>query len=254
MLEVRNLNCGYGRETVLRGVSFVAQTGRITTVIGPNGCGKSTLLKAICGILPVRAGEIFLDGQAVRNWDTRQTAQRIAYLSQGKNVPDISVSRLVLHGRFAYLDYPRRYRACDYEIAEDAMRQMGVWELRDRMLCALSGGLRQKVYIAMALCQQAPVILMDEPTTYLDIRQQMLFGDTVRALADSGKTVLLVLHDLLWALELSEKIVLMDGGRVLFAGAPGEAADSGLIEKIYGVGIKEVWAEGRSLYVYNREF
>lgn len=254
MVEVRDLHCGYGKETILKGVSFTAVEGEITTIIGPNGCGKSTLLKAVCGHMPIAKGEVSIDGQSAGHWDARQTAQRIAYLPQGKNIPDISVSRLVLHGRFSYLGYPRRYRRRDYEIAEEAMRRMGVWELRDKMLGTLSGGMRQKVYIAMALCQQAPVILMDEPTTYLDIRQQMVFADTVKELKRGGKTVVLVLHDILSALKISEKIVVMDGGRVMRHGTPQDILDSGVIEAIYGVGIKTVPAEGKDAYYYTKEF
>ena len=133
-----------------------------------------------------------------------ELARGAAYLPQGKNVPDISAGRMVLHGRFPYLEYPRRYGPRDYAIAGEAMGQLGIEELAARPMAQLSGGMRQKVYIAMALAQQAPVIIMDEPTTYLDIGQQLRFGEMVRKLSEEGKTVLLVLHDILLALKLSD--------------------------------------------------
>lgn len=250
MIEVKDLHCGYGKETILKGVCLTARQGDITTVIGPNGCGKSTLLKAICNRLPIKEGDIVIHGQSTKKLKEKQTARLIAYLSQGKNIPDINVYRMVLHGRFSYLGYPRKYAEADYEIAEAAMRQMGIYELQDRMLCTLSGGMRQKVYIAMALCQQAPVILMDEPTTFLDLKQQMKFNDTVGELKRNGKTVVLVLHDILSALQISDKILVMDGGKDVLCGTPDTIMESGIIEKIFGVSAKTISVDGRTQYYY----
>ena len=165
MIELRNLTAGYGPEPVLKGVDLLCPQGTVTTLVGKNGCGKSTLLKAALGMLPLESGEARLDGGTISGLSSREIAQRAAYLAQGKNIPEITAYKLVLHGRFPYLSYPRKYRQGDEQIAWQAMEEMGVAHLAQERLGKLSGGTRQKVYIAMALCQQSGNILMDEPTT-----------------------------------------------------------------------------------------
>lgn len=250
MLEIKNICAGYGKETVLQGASLTCKDGCITTVLGVNGCGKSTLLKTILGIVPISDGDILIDGVSVKKLSPSKTAQKIAYLSQGKNIPDITVGRMVLHGRFPYLSYPRIYRETDIKIAEKAMAQMGISHLADKCLCELSGGMRQKVYIAMALCQQADIILMDEPTTYLDIGQQLKLTKTVKTLSENGKTVVLILHDILLALKISDKIAVMQNGKIQPAGTPEEILNSGIIKEIYGVDVKSIQTHAGVEYYY----
>ncbi|MBQ3062787.1 MAG: ABC transporter ATP-binding protein [Clostridia bacterium] len=251
MIKLHNVCAGYGGREVLHGVDLEAEKGQVTTIIGVNGCGKSTLLKTIMGFVPISGGDITVDGRSIKNMTEQELAREIAYLSQGKNVPDISAGRMVLHGRFPYLSYPRKYRRSDYEAAAEAMSQMGISDLSDRMMTELSGGMRQKVYIAMALAQQSPVILMDEPTTYLDIGQQLRFASTARELADSGKTVILVLHDILLALKISDRIAAVKEGRVVRCGTPREILDSGITQELYGVKIGVVNEGGAEQYYYN---
>ena len=252
MVEIQNLTAGYGRETVLHDISFTAEAGRITTILGQNGCGKSTLLKAIAGTLP-SDGAILLDGQDAKNLSPQERAKRIAYLSQGKNVPEITVGRLVLHGRFPYLRYPRQYREADHRIAEEAMAQMGITALADKPMATLSGGMRQKAYIAMALAQQSPVILMDEPTTYLDIGQQMKFAQMARDLARGGKTMILVLHDIALAQRISDRILVLDSGTVRASGTGTEILASGILEQIYGVRIRCAESQRGTQYYYEMD-
>ena len=190
MLEIQNLTVGYGGEPVLEDISLAIPRGKVTVIAGPNGCGKSTLLKAIAGILPAK-GSIRLGGQELLTLSPRDLAQRIAYLPQNRQVPEITAKRLVLHGRFPYLSYPRRYSRRDEEIARQAMEALGIWDLADRNLAGLSGGQRQKVYIAMALAQDTPVVLLDEPNTFLDIAHQMQMMEQAKLLASEGKTVVL---------------------------------------------------------------
>ena len=173
MLEIKNLWAGYEERTVLKNLNLTIPEGKVTVILGPNGCGKSTFLKSLCGILNIESGQVILDGTDLLSQPPRQLAQSIAYLSQSRQIPDITAYRLVLHGRFPYLGYPRRYRKEDHAIARSVMEQMGVLELADTLMEKLSGGQRQKVYIAMALAQDTPVILLDEPTTYLDISHQL---------------------------------------------------------------------------------
>ena len=171
------------------------------------------------------------------NLSRAELARSIAYLPQGKNVPDISADRMVLHGRFPYLNYPRRYRESDFQIAREAMRQMGMEELAGMQMSRLSGGMRQKVYLAMALAQEAPAIVMDEPTTYLDIGQQ-------------GKTIVLVLHDILLALKISHRIAAVAEGRISWSGTPEEMLEENVAERLYGVAVGAVRTDGGEQYYY----
>lgn len=235
MLEIKGLFASYGKSEVLCGVDLTLERGTLTSLIGPNGCGKSTLLRSIVGLLSCTKGTISLDGVSLSRMGDRSRAQRIAYLAQGRDVPDITVARLVLHGRFAYLSYPRRYRRADFEIAERAMERMGIAELGDRLVAQLSGGMRQKAYIAMALCQQADIIMLDEPAAYLDISEQLRLADMLRALADEGHTVLAVSHDIASALKSSDRIAVMQNGAVRAAGPVGDILASGIIPEVFGV-------------------
>ena len=247
MVKIEQLIAGYTDVPILNGVSMEAHAGEITTVIGCNGCGKSTLLKALIGALPAHSGKIQIDGCV--SMGQKELAKQIAYLPQSKNVPDITAGRYVLHGRFPYLSYPRVYTKEDVRIAKEVMEQLGISNLWDTLLAELSGGMRQKVYLAMALAKQAPVIIMDEPTTYLDISQQRLFAETVQALAKAGKTVILVLHDILLALKISDAICVMEDGRIKQTGAPAEILSSGILEKLYGIEIAAIeTAEGARYY------
>ena len=147
MLEIRELRSGYGKTEVLQGIGLTIFPGQITVICGPNGCGKSTLLKAIAGIHPAKSGRVLLDGLDLRGLEPRKLARQVAYLPQSRQIPEITARHLVLHGRFPYLSYPRRYRKEDMKIAEQAMETMGIPDLADRYLSTLSGGQRQKVYI-----------------------------------------------------------------------------------------------------------
>ncbi len=250
MIDVKDVFAGYGKEEILHGISFRAEEGKITTLIGSNGSGKSTLLKALLGLIPLKDGDIMIDGLSVREMARVEIARRIAYLTQGKNVPDISAGRMTLHGRFPYLSYPRRYRKEDFRIAEEAMKQMDILELADRQMAGLSGGMRQKVYLAMALAQQAPSIVMDEPTTYLDIGQQLKFAQMIKNLSKSGKTIILVLHDILLALKISDCIAAVRDGKMIRCGTPEEILESDIMEELYGITVKAVRTETGMHYYY----
>lgn len=250
-IEIEDVSVGYEREEILHGVRLEVPAGRITTLIGSNGSGKSTLLRAVLGLVPLRGGDVRLEGVSIKGLSRAELARRAAYLPQGKNVPDITAGRMVLHGRFPYLEYPRRYGREDYAAAGAAMEQMGIGELAGRPMSQLSGGMRQKVYIAMALAQQAPLIVMDEPTTYLDIGQQLRFAETVRRLSREGKTVLLVLHDILLALKLSDRIAVLQEGIIAGCGAPEELLKAGVTQRLYGVRVGTVETDRGRQYYYD---
>ncbi|MDE7327858.1 MAG: ABC transporter ATP-binding protein [Lachnospiraceae bacterium] len=250
MIEIENVSAGYEKRRVLHGVSLTLQKGQVTTLIGANGSGKSTLLKVLLGFIPCMQGDIRINGIPAVQFSRAELARHIAYLPQGKNVPDITAGHMVLLGRFPYLSYPRRYRAKDIEMAYAAMEQMGIAGLWDRPMEKLSGGMRQKVYIAMALAQQADVIVMDEPTTYLDIGQQAKFAALVREISKAGKTVLLVLHDLPLALKISDQVAALSEGKIVFCGNVLEILSCGVIGQLYGVTVKSVQTEAGRQYFY----
>ena len=237
MLEIRNLWAGYSGRSVLHDISFAAQDGQITVILGPNGCGKSTLLKTIGGILPASSGSILLAGEKLQHLPQNQIAKKISYLAQNRQIPDITVGRLVLHGRFPYLSYPRRYRQEDYQMAEKALADLHLLEYADTPMNQLSGGMQQKAYIAMAMAQDTEVILMDEPTTYLDVAHQFQVLQLARELAASGRCVLMIIHDLAHAMEIADHIILMQKGSVIRQGTPEEIYGSGMLEAVFGVRI-----------------
>lgn len=233
MLEARNLSAGYPGQAVLAGVSLAARPGRVLALLGPNGCGKSTLLRTMVGLLPPLGGEVLLDGR--RDYSPRQAAQRVAYLPQSRTAPNITVRRLVLHGRFPYLSYPRRYGREDYEAVDRALAAADALDLADRPLPELSGGQRQKAYLAMALAQETEAILMDEPTTFLDIRHQLEVLALVRRLAEEGRGVVLALHDLCLALTAADDVAVLGEGRLLALGGPEAVYQSKVLERVMGV-------------------
>lgn len=234
MLELRHITAGYPGRQILKDLSLHIPEGRLTVVVGPNGCGKSTLLKAVCGLLP-SAGEILLDGTSLPALSSRERARKISFLPQNRPVPEITAEGLVLHGRFPWVGYPRRYRQEDREAAKRAMEQLGIGHLRERYLPELSGGERQKVYLAMLLAQQTGFILMDEPTASLDIANKFELMEIARKLVDQGKTILLVIHDLDLAMQYADLVAVMKDGRICRTGTPGEIFSSGILQQVFRI-------------------
>ena len=235
MINISDLHVSYEGEEVLRGIDAAFPEGRISVILGPNGCGKSTLLKSLVRLNEETTGSIVIDGRPLEEYSRNELSRKVAYLPQSRNVPEITVERMVMHGRFPYLSYPRRYRPEDRAKVRESLSWMGLTELAGKRMENLSGGQRQKVYLAMALAQDTDVILMDEPTTFLDIRNQLDMLECVRRLRDEGKTVLMILHDLDLALRYSDHCVLMGDGRVLKNGSPEEVLLSPEISSVFGV-------------------
>lgn len=254
MIELRNVNAGYGSEEILHQISLSFKKGEVTVLIGSNGCGKSTLLKTILGLNVRQSGDIFVDGEKIESLDRTALARKIAYLPQGRNPADITVLRMVLHGRFPYLKYPRRYRKEDYQIAKEALRWVGIEDLADKNVSQLSGGTQQKVYIAMALAQDTETILLDEPTAYLDMVYQINLMEMVKELANKGKAVVMVLHDLSQAFLTADKLVVLQNGKIKCCGTPEKIADSHAIEETFGVTMERVkTAKGYQYVCYKME-
>lgn len=235
MIELKHLTVGYGDIPVLRDVELVFPRGQVTVLLGPNGCGKSTLLKAIPGLSDRLSGEILVDGQELERYSPRELARHVSWLPQNRRVPDMTVEQLVLHGRFPYLSYPRRYRREDRAIAREAMAQLGIGELAHMPLPKLSGGTRQKACIAMALAQDTDTVLLDEPNTHLDIAHQLQLMALCRELASRGKAVALVLHDLNLAMSGGDRLAVFSEGRLIARGDPETVYHSGALEQAFGV-------------------
>ena len=240
MIELNHISAGYGKQTVLKDVSAILEKGKLTSIIGVNGCGKSTLLKTVVRIHHHKSGEILVNERLVERLRSTELAKQVAYLPQSKKAPDITALKMVLHGRFAYLSYPRKYRPQDLEIARKSLAWAGLEDQADEMVSRLSGGMQQKVYIAMALAQDADTILMDEPTTYLDVAHQLRLMEMAKSLAREGKAVVMVLHDLSQALRVADEVIVMKDGRVTKSGTADEVFESGALQQAFGVQVERV--------------
>ena len=250
MLELKNVSAGYGQKQILTDVSLSFEKSKLVSVIGPNGSGKSTMLKSLVGIIPLISGQVYIDGEDISGISKRMLALKAAYLSQGKNVPDMTVGQLVLHGRFPHLRYPRRYTEKDKKAVSSALDCLGISELSSRQLASLSGGMRQNAYIAMALAQDTDYILLDEPTTYLDISHQLELMKTLKRLTKLGKGVVVVLHDLPLAFAFSDSIAVLKDGRVAISGSPKEIYNHHAINEAFGVELDYIEKEQSYRYKY----
>ena len=250
MIQLRGLRAGYPGRTVLEGIDLDFRPGEVLAILGPNGCGKSTLLRTANGLLPRTGGEVLVDGVSIDRLTPRDLARKAAYLPQSRQVPAITARRMVLHGRFPYLSYPRRYSREDRAMVSRALDWAGAAELADRPLAELSGGQRQKVYLAMALAQDTAAILMDEPTTYLDVGCQLEVMALARRLAEEGRAVVMVLHDLTLALRYAHRTALLWEGRVRQTGTPEELYAGEALEQVMGVRLGRVKTEEGGRYFY----
>lgn len=250
MLKVSELSVSYNNEDILHDINLNIHPNTITIIIGPNGSGKSTLFKSMIRLNTNISGTILINDENISSMSSSLLAQKIAYLPQGKKVPDIQVQRMVLHGRFPYLKYPRRYRKEDYDMVNKSLKWVGIENLADRNVNQLSGGTQQKVYIAMALAQDTPIILMDEPTTYLDIAHQIKLMDLAKSLAAQGRTVLMVLHDLTQAFSYADRIVVMSEGRIVLEGIPEEIFNHDIIFDVFKVKINRIMTDFGWRYFY----
>jgi len=250
VIELRNLTVGYGAVPVLSGVNLELRPGEVLVLAGPNGCGKSTLIRTVLGMQPALGGEIRVDDVRLNDLTNRQIAQQMTYLAQSRNVPNITAYRMVLHGRFPYLSYPRTYREEDRRIALEALERTGALELADRPMNQLSGGQRQSVYLAMALAQDTQTVFLDEPTTYLDVRSQLDVMNMARTLAQQGKAVVLVLHDLCLAMRSADRVAVLGEGRLQCAGTPEEVFEGGVLDRVFGIPVRRVATETGWQYYY----
>ena len=235
LLEADTVSFGYGARQVLRTVSLTLLPGEILGVIGPNGSGKTTLVRLLSGVLAPSAGTVRLAGRPLTAYRRREVARRLAVVPQDPTIDfPFTALEVVLMGRAPYLGTLGFPRARDLEIAREAMARLDVGGLEDRPLDRVSGGERQRVLLARALAQQASVLLLDEPTTHLDLRHQAGMHDVVRALArERGVAVVSVLHDLNLAALYCDRLVLLAGGRVVRAGTPADVLTADVLRAAF---------------------
>ncbi|MEU3913116.1 MULTISPECIES: ABC transporter ATP-binding protein [unclassified Streptomyces] len=236
-LTAENVTLGYDQRVIAENLSVEIPDHSFTVIVGPNACGKSTLLRALSRMLKPTAGRVLLDGRAITSTPAKQVARTLGLLPQSSVAPDgITVADLVARGRYPHQGLLRQWSAEDERIVLESMASTGVAELADRAVDELSGGQRQRVWIAMALAQQTPLLLLDEPTTYLDIQHQLEVLDLCAQLhEEQGRTLVAVLHDLNQAARYATHLIALRGGVVVAEGPPAEVVTAGLVEEVFGV-------------------
>ncbi len=236
-LQAEGLSLGYGDRRVVTDLTLEIPRGKVTVIVGPNACGKSTFLRGLARLLPPSAGAVLLDGKSIHASPSREVALKLGILPQGPIAPDgITVTDLVSRGRHPHQGMFRRWTADDDNAVAAALRATGTLELAARGVDELSGGQRQRVWIAMALAQRTGILLLDEPTTYLDVTHQVEVLDLLVDLNEAeGATVVMVLHELNLAARYADHLVVMKAGAVVTAGVPGDILTEPVVEDVFGM-------------------
>ncbi|WP_308258649.1 ABC transporter ATP-binding protein [Saccharothrix obliqua] len=237
-LRANDLTLAYDERLVADGLDVVIPDESFTVIVGPNACGKSTVLKALARMLKPRTGTVYLDGAAIASYRSKEVARRLGLLPQSSIAPGgITVAELVARGRYPHQRLLRQWSVEDEEVSANAMRLTGVHDLGDRLVDELSGGQRQRVWLAMVLAQQTPILLLDEPTTFLDIAHQIEVLDLCAQLhEDGGRTLVAVLHDLNQACRYATHLIAMKPGEgVVAQGRPADIVTAELVEDVFGL-------------------
>ncbi|WP_442593974.1 ABC transporter ATP-binding protein [Parapusillimonas sp. JC17] len=235
-LEAQALSLGYGDTTIVRELSLSIPQGKVTAIVGPNGCGKSTLLAGLSRLHKPLHGAVLLNGKAISGMSSRDVARQLALLPQEATAPDgLTVSELIQFGRQPHQGVLRQWSRQDHDIVRDALVATNLVELADRPLESMSGGQRQRAWIAMAIAQSTPLLLLDEPTSALDLGHQIEVFELIRDLSKAGKTIVMVVHDLTSACRYADHIVAMLDGSIVAQGRPLDVMTTELVERLYGV-------------------
>ena len=241
MLTATQITSGYGDRTVLKNISFSLNPGQLVALIGPNGAGKSTLVRAVSGLLPLKQGTIEVDGEDVHRLNENQRAKKIAVVPQARNLPPaFSAREVVAMGRTPHLNWLGQLSRSDEAIIEEAMNETDTLSYSDRLVNELSGGEQQRLLLARALVQQTPYLLLDEPTTHLDLQFQVGLMERIHRLAhpQNGslpRAVLVAVHDLNLALEFADQVALLVRGEILQFGSPAEVLQPEILSRVYDI-------------------
>ncbi|GAA4665665.1 ABC transporter ATP-binding protein [Frondihabitans cladoniiphilus] len=235
-LSARHVRLAYDDRVVVDDLSFDVPDGELTVIVGPNACGKSTLLKALARTLKTAAGQVELDGRPIGSYRSKDVAKRLGMLPQSPIAPEgITVRDLVGRGRFPHQGVFRQWSAADEDAVNRALEATAVEALADRPVAELSGGQRQRAWIALALAQETPLLLLDEPTTFLDIAHQYEVLELCARLHREGRTLVAVLHDLNQAARYATHLVVMKAGAIVAAGSPAQVLTASLVEDVFGL-------------------
>jgi iron complex transport system ATP-binding protein len=236
-LTAENVTLAYDQRVIAEKLSVEIPDHSFTVIVGPNACGKSTLLRALSRMLKPSEGRVLLDGSVIQSMPAKQVARTLGLLPQSSLAPDgITVGDLVGRGRYPHQGILRQWSTEDERVVQESMAQTGISELADRYVDELSGGQRQRVWIAMALAQQTPLLLLDEPTTYLDIQHQIDVLDLCAELhEEQGRTLVAVLHDLNHAARYATHLIALRGGEIIAEGAPKDIVTADLVERVFGL-------------------
>jgi iron complex transport system ATP-binding protein len=236
-LETQRLNLGYEDHLIVQDLNLRIANGKISTIIGANGCGKSTILRALARLLKPKTGTVLLSGQSIQTLPTKAVAQALAILPQAPTAPEgITVEALVQFGRYPHQKFLQPRSSEDNALVAAALEQTKMQDFKDRPLETLSGGQRQRAWIAMALAQNTPVLLLDEPTTYLDLKHQLEVLHLLEELnAKTGKTIVMVLHDLNQAARYSHELMAVKDGRVIAQDTPERVLNHTLLREVFGL-------------------
>lgn len=235
MLEIKSLSSGYDKRVIVNQVDLRIPKEKISVIIGANACGKSTLLKTMARLIKPMEGQVVLDGKSIHHYQTKKLAKTLGLLPQSPLVPEgITVADLVARGRFPYQTFLKGYQASDYRVIEESLEMMGILDLANRHVDELSGGQRQRVWIAMALAQEPDILLLDEPTTYLDISHQIEILDLLTDLNKVRKTtIVMVLHEINLSARYADYIFAMKKGHLIAEGNPKDVLDEKLIKEVF---------------------
>jgi len=241
MISTKNLTVSYGNKTVIEDLSLTLQKGKITALIGPNGCGKSTLLKSLSRINKAANGQVLLNNKSLDDFADKQLAQLMSLLPQVLITPEgITVQRLVEYGRSPYLSHWGKLGTEDKEKVQQAMQETGVVEFAKQPVESLSGGQRQRAWIAMILAQDTDIVMLDEPTTYLDLSHQIELMKLMQAMKNKGKTVIVVLHDLNQACRYCDHLVVMKDGNLIVEGEPDDIFTETMLHDVFSLQAKVI--------------
>ena len=252
MLNFSHVSVSCQHKQILKDISVSFKKRTISTLVGPNGSGKTTLLQCLNGVSTVTNGQIFLEENDYLKLSPKERAQKVSFLPQVRTIlPALPVKTLVEHGRFPYLGFARRKNERDVAIVKDAMDFTHVSQYADQYVDTLSGGIRQRVFLAMVLAQDCEYIVLDEPTTYLDLEGQREFLELLDTLRSQGKTLILVLHDLNQALRISDSLIVIEHQKVIASTTPKECLQNHILENVFHTRIKQFKDEEGAYYFFH---